>query len=407
MRSRRFAGLSVVLLYSLASVLAEDRTVQTVRLTERSDFTRGAKPPHDSWRFVTSLAFSPDGSLLAVAGSFPSREKASSSGDRARRVFLGPKPAGGVELWNAVDASRRELLADQPWQEATGIALAPDGRSLAVGFGDWRRAGEILLYDLSAKKVIGTLRGHAGWVRGIAYAPDGATLISCGSKAPDSQVAGGELWLWDLKKQQGKRIWQDEEATLARVAYAPDGKSFAVGGCRFRANPAQETSLVQIHDATTAQLRQLLTDQPAGVEAIAYAPDGESLVSASSGWGLSPRRYATLVFRNARLGKIIEIVNVGQWYPDEVVARIGHLAFSSDGKLLAVAMGSWNRGGQWAALRLYNVEKKALEADTPVYAQKVKPVVAAAFSPDGKSLAAAYGVDSVKVWDVIREPSEK
>jgi WD40 repeat protein len=65
-----------------------------------------------------------------------------------------------------------------------GVAFSPDGRTLVSGSQD----KTIKLWDLSSGKVLQTLEGHTESVWGVAFSPDGYTLAS-GSE--DSTI---KLW---------------------------------------------------------------------------------------------------------------------------------------------------------------------------------------------------------------------
>jgi WD40 repeat protein len=97
----------------------------------------------------------PDGQAAAVATAGGLELRASESG--------APLPAQALSL---------------PSTPVRAIAFAPGGDALAAGGGGdnavrvWALGGGRLVLRL-------TLRGHSdGWVRGLAYAPDGVTLVS-------------------------------------------------------------------------------------------------------------------------------------------------------------------------------------------------------------------------------------
>ena len=76
-----------------------------------------------------------------------------------------------------------------PSSPVRAIAFAPGGDALAAG-GEGDNAVRVWALGGGRPVLRLTLRGHAdGWVRGLAYAPDGVTLVSLDT--------GGIVVAWD------------------------------------------------------------------------------------------------------------------------------------------------------------------------------------------------------------------
>jgi WD40 repeat protein len=109
----------------------------------------------------TSLAFSPDGRLLAAA--------------------CGPwlcvvEVPGGQERW-------QQRLGRKHFQ---AVAFAPDGRLLAAGHND----GTVRFYETAAWRECAALDGGIGQVLDVAFAPDGMRAAASGRK--------GKIVVWDI-----------------------------------------------------------------------------------------------------------------------------------------------------------------------------------------------------------------
>ena len=103
---------------------------------------------HTGW--VTGVAFSPDGRLLAPPAS-----------DRTARVW---DPATGEHL---------RTLTGHDDKGSTG-GVSPDGRLLATASVD----GTARLWDPATGEQLRTLTGHDDYVYGVAFSPDGRLLAT-------------------------------------------------------------------------------------------------------------------------------------------------------------------------------------------------------------------------------------
>jgi hypothetical protein len=103
---------------------------------------------------VYALAYSPDGSLMAVAGGTPGQ-------------------AGEVKLFKPADATLVKELSTTA-DVVLCAAFNPAGTKLAAGGAD--RA--IRIFDVASGKQEILIEDHADWVVGLAWSPDGTKLAS-------------------------------------------------------------------------------------------------------------------------------------------------------------------------------------------------------------------------------------
>jgi WD40 repeat protein len=260
----------------------------------------------------------------------------------------------------------------------------------------------VIILDAETGAIQARLTGHAGWVNSVAFSPNGKSIVSCGSAKPkETDVHGGEIWLWDVTAKSGKRLWQSDELTPHCIVFSPDGIFIACGGGT--STEDQRPGFVKIWKTANFVEESDDRDHPTGVSTIAFSPDGRVLASANTAWGLyAPHRYdAKLILREVPTGQHAYVENISDWWPEfHRVIVIGDLAFSPDGRHLAIAMGSWNRGDKWGELRLWNVSAQSQVKSRPYVAEDGHPVTSAAFLPDGKSIVAATGDGKVIRWEV-------
>ena len=187
---------------------------------------------------VSSVRFSPDGSVLAVGGYQQVRLIDAGSGKQL------------AELSGHADAVR-------------SIAFSPDGKKLAAAGGEPQRGGEIRIWDIESHQLINTLKGHKDCIYSVAWSPDGK-LIASGSY--DKMVK-----LWDAATGKEVRNLQDHIDAVFAVAFSPDGKHLA---------SASQDRTVKIWEIATGKRLFTLSDASDGLTSLAYSPAGDKLAAA-------------------------------------------------------------------------------------------------------------------------------
>lgn len=140
---------------------------------------------------------------------------------------------------------------------ATGVAIRPGVAEVAIVGDDHI----VRLVDATDGRLLRTLPGHQDWIRTMAFAPDGLTLLTAGSDR--------RILRWDLAAERWS-LFASEEASIEGIAFAPDGSLVAAVGF--------ESSL-RLYDARTGQTRVELPCPCADLRAVAFSADGRYLAA--------------------------------------------------------------------------------------------------------------------------------
>lgn len=143
---------------------------------------------------IWSIAFSPDGKLLAVCGK-----------DGTARLL---DVESGKEKFTLIKADYHTL----------DVTFSPDGSTLAVGLGD----GTVHIFETATGNESATLEGHTEAVTSVAFSPDGNLLVS---GSTDKIVR-----LWDIKNKKMLATLRGHDDAVLSVAFSPDGTLIASGG---------------------------------------------------------------------------------------------------------------------------------------------------------------------------------
>jgi WD40 repeat protein/class 3 adenylate cyclase len=193
-------------------------------------------------RLIWGLAFSPDGTRLALGGASP-------------QVEVRDAKTGGI-LW-----AKREPRLPQ----ATSVGFSPDGRSLAVGFGEYSAFGAhpVKIHDVATGHERFAFPGPKGGVNDLAFHPDGRRLAVAGSEIVEIWDVVGRIKLHELR---GHSNW------VYGVAFSPDGKWLATGAW---------DRTIKLWDAATGAERSTLFVHNGFVLDLAFSPDSRTLASTS------------------------------------------------------------------------------------------------------------------------------
>lgn len=321
---------------------------------------------------ILSLAFSPDGRLLAT-------------GD----------VNGEINLW-PIGECQPILTCKGHAGWVHGIAFSPDGKILCSASSDHT----IKLWDVYDGSCLKTLTGHYERVRSVSFSPNGKLIASGGSDA--------KIRLWETNSGQCLQVFSGHESYVWSVVFSPDGSIIASGS---------EDKTIKLWDVHTGECYQTLLGHDRWVRTLAFSPDGKLLASGGGDrtlkiWQVQTGEcVTTLTGHNQRLrsvafspdGKLIasgsgdRTVRIWNVADGQCLKTLhGHhslltsVAFSPDGAILAT-------GGEDRSVRLWQVSTGSCIDIWQGYGSWIQSV---AFSPDGKTLASGSEDKTVRLWKV-------
>jgi WD40 repeat protein len=137
---------------------------------------------------VLSLAFSPDGTLLASGGGEPSR-------------------SGEIIFWNVPAGTVAKALPDAHSDTVFDLEFSRDGQQLVSGGAD----KFVKLFDVAAGKLIRPFEGHTNHVLGVAIQADGSSLASAG--------ADNAIKIWNVRTGEQRRTITNYGKQVTSIDY--------------------------------------------------------------------------------------------------------------------------------------------------------------------------------------------
>ena len=361
---------------------------------------------------IRSVAFSPDGNLLASGGEFGqihlvdpntgkymkrleghSEEVVAISFSADMRTFVSGSKDGRVRIWDIASGENKQAF-DGFFDQVIGFDVSADGKTIIMG-----GSGPTYLWDLASGKRERTFTESA-YAGNIAFIPGGkfiltstnakflynrntgeraAHFLGTGSIAssvgfsPDGKkiVTGssdGTVLLFDVERRNydGQVTLAAHEGRVVSLEYSPDGRTIISGS---------EDKTIKLWDANTMTEKKVFTGDMNALTDVALSPDGRTIAAVDN----------TTTIYLSDMG-----TNAQKKFRTELAAGVISAAFSPDGKVLAV-------GGADGAVTILDAESGVSQQRFTGHKAQVKIV---AFAADGKVLVSLSDDGILFLWDV-------
>jgi WD40 repeat protein len=357
-----------------------------------------------------AIAFSPDGRLLAVAGSFGAGRPAEvrfwdvsagrldsppASGGKTKALtnpsaalFFSPNGrflacqagSSAPQLWDMPARQPARLAAAGEPGAPARLTFSPDGRLMAAIHDNQ----QLRLWDAATGRPLGGPLLTSARVCGPVFSPDGHVLAF-----PDS---AGTMRFWRVTSAGSpQRLPIDSPADSTRIAFSRDGSLVAIA----RKGPGSSARPLIYSLATFRQQG----GQPGGAEfpvnLLRFSPSGVFLAAADAGYQPSRAKVTFAFWDVTEAQPRARTVNglAG-------VAR--KIAFSPDSRLLSVLTrsrgGKPDTSGERQAIHLWDTARDRPAGASPVDCVTRRPAAAMEFSRDGRLLATGSSDQSVTLW---------
>ena len=329
-----------------------------------------------------SVAFTPDGKLLAVGSGQPESES-----DKT------------IVLWDVATGTRRGLLKGHP-RSVVSLDFTPSGDSLVS-------AGEdetIRIWDVQTSSFLTYFRGHDLHVFTLNYSPDGKMMASGDGRGsihlrmlesgtrlelkghenhvadlsfdPASRMLASAAWdgtlrIWQLASKSESQVLLNAGHFMTAIRFAPDGSKLAATNC---------DGNIYLWEA--AGLKSLPGLKQTGCASfLAWSADSQHFVTGGGNASNKDSPKSVFLWR-AGAPNPIKVLDGHSSWPTSA-------DFSPDGKYLVT--GSWD-----GEMILWDFASGTVRHRMRGHTNLVTAVM---FSPAGKIIASSSIDHSVRLWD--------
>lgn len=364
---------------------------------------------------IVTLAFSPDGSLLAASDT-----------------------RGEIHVWQ-MHSHQKLLVLRGHHSWIFSLVFSPHGFTLASASDDY----VVKLWDIASGDCLQTRRGPANLLNAVTFSPDERRILNDDSSAaiqlwdapaPDQQIAALQgftylarstafspdrqtlavstasqaIGLWNLQTGVCEITLKSANPTVIMLAFSPDGTLLA---------STSLNAVMQIWDLATGQCLHTLEGHEQSISQMDFSPDQRYLASSSFDqtvkiWEVATGRCLKTLYGHGKKLMTVAFSLDGAWVASGGDDHAAKLWDVQSGQCLKAFQGYTNAvfaialspdrqtlvsGQEDKTLRLWDLPSGQLVQTLPAHRDIVWAV---AFSPSGKFLASASADLTVKLWNL-------
>jgi WD40 repeat protein/uncharacterized caspase-like protein len=262
-----------------------------------------------------------------------------------------------IRIWDSTTGNELLVLAGHASAVRT-VTFSADGKLLASGGAD----GKVKIWDVATGRELANLAGHKGRVNAVAFSRDSKLLASGG--------VDNSIKIWDVSTQTNARTLDGHSGWVTSLVFSVNGQQLISGSA---------DKSIKLWDIATGQATQTIAAHRESISNLALNANGDLLVSGGADsavrvWQMSQLNTEPAFSFNFATGRIVA------------------LNFTADGQNILAA--SSERISQRFNLASRSAIQLSAEPD------RLEKYEAAAFSPDGQSLALCVGTPEIEVHNL-------
>ena len=252
-------------------------------------------------RNIKTVAFSPDRKTLTSSDYAGDIQTWDIPAAKLRATFRGPKRITNavsavstegitlaneqnrqIRLWKFRPDTTEPIITDTKSDsklESSRVvmALSPDGTCLAAAAPAAHKIYyPIWVWDANTGELLFTLEAHTRWIQALVFSPDSKTLAS--------GDIGNTIRLWNMDTGTDRAFFKTSTGNFHALTFSPNGKLLASGNNDGKVRLWDATVKKQEGSGRLGHYTPLLTlkGHKNQVSALAFSPDGKTLITASS-----------------------------------------------------------------------------------------------------------------------------